>query len=122
MVKDIAPAQSFQNLLVWQKAHDFVLHVYKISANFPATEQYGLTSQFRRASVSIPANIAEGFRKKGQADKLRYYNIAQGSLEECRYYIILTKDLGYTDVTHLQHYIEEVCKMLHAYIKKISTH
>jgi four helix bundle protein len=119
-LKDIAPAQSFQDLLVWRKAHEFVLLVYKISADFPSTEQYGLTSQFRRAAVSIPANIAEGFRKKGLADKLRFYNIAQGSLEECRYYIILTKDLGYADTTPLQRAIGEVSKMLHDYIKKVA--
>jgi four helix bundle protein len=70
---------------VWQKAHQFVLSIYRLSDNFPKNEMYGLTSQFRRAAVSIPANIAEGFKKKKKPDKAKYMNIAQGSAEECRY-------------------------------------
>lgn len=75
----MAAAKSFQDLVVWQKAHTFVLRVYQVTTEFPADERFGLTSQFRRAAVSIPANIAEGFRKSGKADKLRFYNISQGS-------------------------------------------
>ena len=89
------PAKVFQNLIVWQKAHQFVLSMYGFSQNFPKTEMYGLTSQTRRSAISIPANIAEGFKKKTKPDKIKYMNIAQGSLEECRYYLILAKDLGY---------------------------
>src|SRR6185295_12443952 len=89
------PAQNFQDLVVWQKAHQFVLSVYRLSKLFPREELYGLTSQFRRAAISVPANIAEGFKKRGRADKVRFMNIAEGSLEECRYYLILTEDLGY---------------------------
>lgn len=89
--------KSFEDLLVWQKAHSFVLKVYEVTSNYPKQEQFGLTSQFRRASISIPANIAEGYKKKGKLDKLRFFNIAQGSIEECRYYIILSKDLKYID-------------------------
>ena len=63
------PARSFQDLIVWQRAHEFVLGVYRISKVFPREEIYGLTSQFRRAAVSIPANIAEGFKKKRRPDK-----------------------------------------------------
>lgn len=95
------PAKSFQDLIVWQKAHLFVLEVYKLSGHFPKSELYGLTSQLRRAAVSIPANIAEGFKKRGLADKVRFMNIAQGSLEECRYYLILVSDLNYGDTTKL---------------------
>ena len=80
-------AKKFEDLIVWQKAHTFVLGVYSVTLKFPSDERFGLISQFRRAAVSIPANIAEGFRKKGKADKLRYYNISQGSLEECQYYL-----------------------------------
>jgi len=109
------PAKSFEDLVVWQKAHQFVLTVYLMTQTFPRSEIYGLTSQFRRAAVSIPANIAEGFRKKGKADKLRFYNIAQGSLEECRYYLILTKDLEYSDVSKSISLLEEVSKLLEAY-------
>lgn len=88
------PAKTFQDLIVWQKAHEFVLKVYSFTKTFPKFERYGLTSQFRGV-VSIAANIAEGFKKKGKRDKVRFLNISQGSLEECRYYIILAEDLGY---------------------------
>ena len=112
-------AQTFNDLIVWQKAHLFVLAVYRMSQTFPRTEIYGLSSQFRRAAVSIAANIAEGFRKRGKADKLRYYNIAQGSLEECRYYLILTKDLEYGDVSEGTLLLAEVSTLLEAYSRSI---
>jgi four helix bundle protein len=115
------PAKSFQDLHVWQKAHQLVLDVYQLSRGFPSSEIYGLTSQLRRAAVSIPANIAEGFRKRGKADKARFLNIAQGSLEEVRYYLILSKDLSYADVTKQLTLAEEVSKMLDAYCKAILT-
>ena len=85
----------FGDLAVWQKAHQMVLQVYRITGSFPAEERFGLSSQMRRAAVSVPANLAEGFKKRGVRDKLNFYNIAQGSLEELRYYLILSKDLGY---------------------------
>ena len=109
------PARSFQDLIVWQKAHQLVLSVYSYSEGFPKNEVYGLTSQFRRAVISVPANIAEGFKKKGKADKGRFMNIAQGSLEECRYYLILAKDLGYGDSADITLKLEEVSKLLEAY-------
>lgn len=114
-----APAKCFEDLIVWQKAHEFVLSVYRITENFPRTEIYGLTSQLRRAAVSIPANIAEGFKKRGRADKVRFLNIAQGSLEECRYYLILAKDLNYGDTASLNNQLTEVSKLLEAYSGKI---
>lgn len=80
------PARTFQDLLVWQKAHEFVLEVYAFTAAFPKHETYSLSLQMRRAAVSIPANIAEGFRRRGKADKARFLNIAEGSVEECRYF------------------------------------
>ena len=113
------PAKTFQDLIVWQKAHAFVLSIYKVTENFPKKELYGLTSQFRRAAVSVPANIAEGFRKKSRPDKHRFMNIAQGSLEECRYYLILSKDIGYLDTGGLMKQLEEVSKLLTAYAKSI---
>jgi four helix bundle protein len=112
-------AKRFTDLIVWQKAHKFVLSVYRFTSGFPREEAYSLTSQFRRASVSIPANIAEGFKKKGQADKLRYMSIAQGSLEECRYYLILADDLGYGRADVLEEQIDEVARLLAAYSNAI---
>ena len=113
------PAKVFHDLLVWQKAHLFVLDVYQCSASFPTHELYGLTSQLRRAAVSIPANIAEGFKKKTKPDKARFLNIAQASLEECRYYLILVKDLKYGDTTLLASLLEEVSKLMEAYLAAI---
>ena len=114
-----APAATFQDVFAWQKAHQFVLGVYRLTRDFSKSETYGLASQFRRAAVSIAANIAEGFKKRGKADKLRYFNIAQGSIEECRYYLILTKDLEYGDVSDPCFVIEEVSKLLEAYSRAI---
>jgi four helix bundle protein len=114
-----APAKTFEDLVVWQKAHEFVLSVYRISRTFPRSETHGLSSQFRRAAVSIPANIAEGVRKRGKSDKLRFLNIAQGSLEESRYYLILARDLGYADVSQVRKVLEEVSKLLEAYSQAI---
>ena len=113
------PAKDFQDLIVWQKAHQFVLSSYHISDCFPSSEMYGLTSQFRRAAISIPANIAEGFKRKTKADKARYMNIAQASLEECRYYLILIKDLGYYDTSELMSLLEEISKLLGSYVSSI---
>lgn len=113
------PAKTFQDLIVWQKAHEFVLDVYSLTKTFPKSEVYGLTSQFRRAAISIAANIAEGFKKKGLKDKVRYMNIAQGSLEECRYYIILSKDLGFDPRMDLDKNLQEVSKLLTAYSNSI---
>ena len=93
---------SFDNVVAWQKAHAFVISVYTITRNFPKEELYGLTSQFRRAAVSIEANIAEGYKKLGKADKLRFLNISQGSLEECRDYILLSRDLSLVDGNSIQ--------------------
>ncbi len=118
---DRLPARSFQDLIVWQKAHRFVRSVYALTKTFPPEEIYGLTSQFRRAEVLVPANIAEGFKKKGRADKVRFLNIAQGSLEECRYYLILTRDLEYGDVVSLFAELEEASKLLERYRGAIAT-
>ena len=113
------PAKNFTDLIVWQKAHKFVLDVYLYTAKFPREEIYALTSQFRRAAVSIAANIAEGFKKKSNKDKIRFYNISQGSVEECRYYLILSSDLKYGENRQLSELITEVSKILDAYITAI---
>ena len=87
-------AFSFKDIIAWQKGYQFVLRTYKVTQKFPDYEKYGLSSQFQRAAVSIVANIAEGYKKLSKADKLRFMNIAQGSLEECRCYVMLSRDLG----------------------------
>jgi four helix bundle protein len=110
-----SPARSFQDLVLWQRAHAFVLAVYVATRSFPKEELYGLTSQFRRSAVSIPANIAEGFRKQSQADKARFLNTAEGSLEESRYYLILAHDLTYMDKAALWEATEEIGRLLNAY-------
>jgi len=108
-------AKSFEDLVVWQRAHTFVLGVYEATQKFPREEIYGLTSQFRRAAVSVPANIAEGFEKRGKADKAKFMNIAQGSLAECRYYLILARDLGYLNPDSLFTQEAEVRDLLDKY-------
>ncbi len=113
------PSKSFRDLIVWQKAHELVLALYRFSGNFPNAETYGLARQMRRAAVSVPANIAEGFKKKGRADKARFMNTAQGSLEECRYYLILAADLGYGKTDELQTELDEVSRLLDAYASAI---
>jgi four helix bundle protein len=112
-------ARRFEELQVWQKAHALVLRTYLMAARFPREELFGLTSQLRRAMVSVPANIAEGFVKRGKSDKLRYYNIAQGSLEEARYYFRLAKDLKYCDTSEESEQLAEVSRMLASYISAI---
>ena len=113
---------SFEHVYAWQKAHEFTILVYQVTRIFPKEELFGLTSQFRRAAVSIEANIAEGYKKLGKSDKLRFLNISEGSLAECRNYIILARDLDYINESeYIQLYdsIEETSKLLTAYCKGI---
>ncbi len=112
--------ERFEDLTVWQKAHELTLRVYRTSARFPRDEQFGLISQMRRAAVSVPANIAEGFKKRSVRDKAKFYNISQGSLEELRYYLILSRDLGYaTDTRDIVASLDEVGRMLHGLIASV---
>ena len=112
-------AKTFEDLIVWQKAHQLVLEIYKLTRSFPQEELFGLISQIRRAAVSAPANVAEGFKRKGKADKVRFFNISQGSLEEVRYFLILAQDLGYADTATLKTNVDEISRMLDAYMKSI---
>ncbi|MBQ7527456.1 MAG: four helix bundle protein [Bacteroidaceae bacterium] len=116
-------SRSFKDLECWQQAHEFVKAVYAATKPFPEEERYGLTSQFRRAAVSIAANICEGYRKLSRADKFRFMNIAQGSLEECKYYILLSRDIEYIDQpTHdkLESLINGTSWKLNGYAEAIS--
>ena len=109
----------FEDLFVWKKAHQLVLGVYKATKEFPKEELYGLVSQIRRAAVSVPANIAEGYRKKTKAEKQRFLTIAHSSLEETRYYLILSKELNYCNTSEMYGLAEEVSKLLTLYYRKI---
>jgi four helix bundle protein len=113
-----ARLERFEDLDVWRQAHALTLEVYRLTGGFPNDEKFGLVSQMRRAAVSVPANIAEGFRKRGNKDKANFYNIAQGSLEELRYYFILAQDLGYLNVPTTQAVaFDEIGRMLHSLIR-----
>ncbi len=114
-------AKSFQDLLVWRKAHEVVLAVYTLTAAFPKPETYGLSLQMRRSAVSVPANIAERFRRRSRTEKARFLNMAESSLEETRYFLILAQDLGYGDTAPLMKSLEEVSRLLNAYRAAILT-
>jgi four helix bundle protein len=109
-------SQSFRDVVVWQKAHASTLAIYQATEAFPKHELFALTSQLRRAAASVPSNFVEGFRKRTKPDKLKFYNIAQGSAGECLYQLILAHDLRYTDTTALQTDLEEVSRLLQGYI------
>jgi four helix bundle protein len=112
--------KTFRDLLVWQKAHQLVLDIYKLTAKFPTEEKYGLSSQLRRAGTSIPSNIAEGFKRKTAKDRVHFYNISDGSLEEVKYQLLLAVDLKYIPDENYQKIMclaEEVSKMLNSWIK-----
>jgi four helix bundle protein len=114
--------QNYKDFKVWEKAHSFTLRVYQFTKTFPKEETYGLTSQIRRASSSIPANIAEGCGKKSQNDFANFLNIALGSSNEAEYFLILSKDLGYLkpgDYELLFQLINEIKGMLISLIGKV---
>ena len=119
MAEGRSVARSFRDLVVWRKAHEFALAVYRLTASFPTRETSALSLQMRRASVSIAANIAEGFAKRTRPEKARFMNIAEGSTEECRYYLILTQDLGYGRTEDLSELLEEVSRLLNAYTRAL---
>ena len=87
--------QHFKDLKVWQRSHTLVLELYRLTAKFPGEERFGLVSQLRRAAASVPTNIAEGAKRRGQQDYARFLNIAEGSLAETEYLVLLSRDLGY---------------------------
>ena len=118
-MSDKNPAASFQDLAVWRKSHALTLNIYTVTVTFPKSELFGLTSQMRRAGTSVPANIAEGFKRRGLRDKLRFPNIAAASLAELRYYLILASDLGYAPQTTHAENADEVSRMLSAYERTI---
>lgn len=125
---EISKDKGFESLVVWQKAHQFALDVYRQTKLYPKEELFGLVSQYRRAAVSIAANIAEGYGKKSAKDKLRFYNMAEGSINECLYYVILSKDLSYINEEDSNRLYEELiiikkllCSYCQALLKNTST-
>lgn len=115
--------KTFKDLNVWQKAHQLVLKIYKITQYFPAEEKYVLVSQIRRYAASIPTNIVEGFKRKSKKDYAHFINMADTSLEETKYHIILSKDLGYIkddDFNVLGGLCDEIGKMLYRFYEKLT--
>lgn len=113
--------RGFQDLIVWQKGHELVLKIYKATSSFPLEEKFGLTNQVRRSSVSVCANIVEGY-KKGSKEFLRFLEISQGSLEETKYYMLLSKDLGYcqdNDVKDILLNADDVGRLLNALTRSL---
>ena len=110
----------FEDLEAWRRAHELALSVYRASGRFPQAERFGLTSQMRRAAVSVPANIAEGFKRRSKRDKVHFYNMAQGSLEELRYYWILSRDLKYIiEIGAVVQQTDRCARLLHGLISSI---
>ena len=108
--------QRYSELKVWERSHKAVLAVYRLSERFPRHEQFGLTSQLRRAAVSVPANIAEGSKRRTRQDYARFLNLAEGSASEAEYLLVLSRDLGYAAgdaVGSLVQEMEEISRMLH---------
>jgi four helix bundle protein len=114
--------QSYKQLRVWQRAHALTLAVYRLATSFPADERFALCSQLRRAAVSVPTNIVEGSKRQTNADYARFLNIAEASLAETEYLLLLALDLGYlSNEAHqpIAAEIDEVARMLHALRTKV---
>jgi len=115
--------QDYRKLVVWQRAHQFVLALYAVTRAFPEEERYGLTSQTRRAALSIPANIAEGCGRETAADFRRFLYVAMGSAREVDYYLLLARDLGLVDEAlgnRLMNDLDEIQRMLKTLINRLS--
>ena len=115
--------KDFHDLQVWQKAHQLVLAVYRVTASFPREERYGLTTQLRRASASIAANLAEGCGRNGDAELARYCSMAMGSASELDYHLLLARDLKLlkaSDYAELARDTTEVKRMLGGFIRKLT--
>ena len=104
--------QHFTKLLVWQRSHKLVLAIYSASVGFPRSEQFGLTSQLRRAALSVPTNIAEGSKRQSQSDFARFLNMAEGSLAEAEYLLMVSRDLGYIEPPAASRYLKEISETL----------
>ncbi len=116
--------QDFRKLQVWQRAHQFVLDVYALSVSFPDDERYGLTSQMRRAVMSVPANIAEGCGRETNAELKRFLYVATGSATEVDYFLLLARDLKFIEEAQYQRLnkeLDEIKRMLAGLIQSLKT-
>jgi four helix bundle protein len=114
--------KDFRKIVAWQKAHQMVLAVYRATATFPKAELYGLTSQLRRASTSVPANIAEGCGRRGEAELARFCDISLGSASEVQYHLLLARDLNFLQTDEyeaLDQAVTEVKRMLTGFVQKL---
>ncbi len=115
--------RDFRSLSVWKKAHRLTLDTYRVTAQFPADERYGLSSQMRRAAASIPANIAEGCGRSGDGELARFLRIAMGSASELEYQLLLSRDLHLLDAETydgLYQQVSEVRRMLDSLLRRIA--
>lgn len=115
-------AHTFKNIKAWQKAHEMVLEIYKVTKEFPSSERYGLTAQLRRAAASVATNIVEGYKRRSDKDFAHFLNVADGSLEETKYHLLLAYDLKYlsrSNYGRLSILADEVGRMLFGFQKKL---
>lgn len=111
---------TFSDMNVYRKAYQLTLDIYKLTRKFPVEERYCLAQQMRRAGISAPSNIAEGFSRHGAKEKAHFYSIAKGSVEELKVQLMLTKDLGYSsEISALQSLADEVCAMLYTLRQRV---
>tara|TARA_Y100000814_G_C12065729_1_gene311189 strand:- start:176 stop:541 length:366 start_codon:yes stop_codon:yes gene_type:complete len=115
--------KDYKKFLVWQKAHQLTLEIYRVTKNFPKSEQFNLISQINRASLSIPTNIAEGCGRESQKELIRFLYISSGSANEMEYFLLVSKDLGFIEkdlYNKLNSEVNEIKKMLASLIRKIA--
>ncbi|ACM93115.1 S23 ribosomal [Nautilia profundicola AmH] len=112
--------RNWKDLKIWQNSHQLVLEIYRILNNFPKTEEYGIISQLKRAVVSVPINIVEGHSRNSNKDFLRFVYISRGSLEEVKYLMLLSKELGYIkhqEYANIENKLSEISYMINSFIK-----
>lgn len=118
-------AHTFKNIKVWQKAHELVIEIYKVTKSFPVSERYNLTSQLKRSCASVPTNIVEGYKRKSNKDFAHFLNMADSSLEETKYHLLLAYDLTYLDKAAYEQLItlaDEIGRMLYGFQNKLQTY
>lgn len=115
-----SPIRSFTDLIVWKEAHQLVLETYLVTKKFPKDELFALTSQMRRAAISITSNIAEGFSRKGNKEKIQFYTIAKGSLTELESQLLIARDIHYVTISEFENIIKRITsthRLINAFIK-----